>query len=217
MFALQALTNPTGSVVLKSWVFFADGPASFSTDALVIDHGTATPLGWVRIEDIDADGDGDMLLIRDRADLPAAPTEIGIAENRAITGAGMMGSQGIPMMRVGTPVRGNTAFTVALTNAAPLSSVILGASRSQSQTFVTGQAGLWLNLAPSELIWPTTSFGIFSTDANGQLVVPLPIPVSVSRGEGVYGQCAVLDPAGVFTGFPFGAISLSNAVHVLIW
>lgn len=105
-------------------------------------------------------------------------------------------------MTIGAPVYNNLAFTVRLNGAIPGALAILGISLG-SGMLGTQSGAIWLDLSAGQLLFPSPpAQGLFFTDANGSVTVPMPIPLlgpSQLVLRTFYAQWGVADPAGAFS------------------
>lgn len=182
-------------------------PILFSAEVLA-------PFSLIRTFPADMDGDHDVDLVRSDASFFGSTT-IQIFQNQTIYALGCAGTGGLtPSLSVATATPGNAAFAIGLSAALPNAMAVLGISLARVS--VSG-CGIGLNLGLANIILPTGSLGLFTTDALGVATFAYPLPALPSiSGITFYAQWGVADPQGSFTfvGSPF---ALSEPHTVLIW
>lgn len=188
-----------------------------STIPITMDFGTGVSFGSLGAADFDNDGDQDILVTIDRSWTGVGgPADFGIAWNQSQFGAGVAGSVGVPTFFAGSAFPGNGAFSVGLDMARPCALAVLGISFGAGM-IGTPAGAIWLDLSPPQLVSPSSSFGMFMTDVNGRVYVPIPIPPGAGpQGLELFAQWAVDDPLGAYL-LPGPPFSLSPARKIILW
>jgi hypothetical protein len=162
--------------------------------------------------DVDTDGDPDVVFVR--AETFGLRTQSFL--NQAITGPGTPGTGGVPASTIGPAVLGNPMFSLSFSTGVPGAVAALGISLGTAAVGTLPYV-IWLDLSPTQLLWPSGGNGVFTTDSAGQVFLPVPLPNSPSLGGAeVYTQWIVDDPNGAY---PIGTrfYALSEARKIVIF
>jgi hypothetical protein len=173
---------------------------------------------WSVLHDVaavDVDFDGDLDLLDVSMQLSGTPTlwgglslysqserMVGVVLNRSIHRAGCGTASGLaPTLSFGTAYPGNPAWTMSAAGVLPGTLVVFALSTASWQAPYGGCA-LWLDLAPTRLLLPTSSglgYALADPSGSAQMTTALPTATPATPwidGLLLYGAAIALDPSG---------------------
>lgn len=184
--------------VLRVWRGLGGGAFGNPFDMELL-QAAAYDFGPAFFDLADMDGDGDEDLGLASASWVLGTVRIQAYENRAIVGVGVgtVGGGTGPSQTL-TPLAPGTVVTASVIGGAPNATAALGLSLN-AYSPSTAAGPVWLDLSSGSLVWPTTSFGVFSTSASGASSLSVGIPATTPAGASFFSQWIVQDPGGAYT------------------
>ena len=214
-------TTPCSTWAPNLSIFLANsGQGVHYLDHEQLPYPIGTRLGPHWFQDLDQDGDDDLIALSLPFFQPSSTAELTVLSNNAIRGPGVpaVSQTNPPGFDVGLARPGNQSFFMRLKGAAPSATAVFGVALESTPNLFTAQGGgFWLNTAPTSLISPTGNYGVFATDGTGELTISIPLPANMPHGAGVYAQFVVLDPSGIFTSLGNTPVTMTDARYIAIW